>query len=143
MGSVINKLMLGGVRLISNAVLRFTRNGKPYTRFTVEVEDGWRDRRKSYLLNCILWGENAQQLAPLLIRNCSVTLEGRLSFNRWQGNDGRVYNNPEMVVQTILLPQRKPTPPPRPAIQRRPVFPTAGTAALKPAVIPADELPPF
>jgi len=144
MAPVINKLMLGGVRLINHAVLRFTRNGKPYARFAVAVEEGWKGKKQPSLLNCILWGDNARLLAPLLVRDGKITLEGRLSFNRRQDNDGQEYNNPEMVVQTILLPEQRHRPqqqPHRPPHHPRPL--TAGSSALKPAAMALDELPPF
>lgn len=153
MAPTINRMMLGGVALVQPAVLRFTSRGTPYCRFVVMVDDSWGERPRSYPLRCILWGERARELAPRLVRDARVTLEGRLSCSDWTDQEGRRHLDPEMAVEALLLPNQttaisKTTRP----LQHRSVPATAAACAAPRPLVPAppravpiaaDELPPF
>jgi len=79
----MNKLLLIG-RLTKDAALRYTADGKEVADFSIAVDDGYGENKKTIWFRCSLWGKRATSLEQYLTKGKQVYVEGRL--NHENGN---------------------------------------------------------
>ena len=65
--------------------LRTSQAGKPWLAFSAGVGEG--DDKQ--WVRVVVFGERAQEIAPLLHKGGRVYVEGRLSMDQWKGKDGQ------------------------------------------------------
>jgi single-strand DNA-binding protein len=55
------------------------------TRFSVAVDDGWGDKRRTIWFDCDLWGDRGEKLAGMLTKGTKVAVSGDLSTREHNG----------------------------------------------------------
>lgn len=75
-------------RLGHDASLRSTPDGKPVLNFSLAVDTGWGDRKETLWVDCTLWGERGEKLAPHLSKGKAVTIAGDVGLRTWDKRDG-------------------------------------------------------
>lgn len=98
----MNKLQIIG-RITKDAELR-NSGEKTVSNFTVAVDDGWGENKKTIWVRCALWGDRAVSLEQYLTKGTQVYVEGRLNHD--EGNPrvwGEGKTSFEMTVQDIKL----------------------------------------
>jgi single-strand DNA-binding protein len=73
------------VRLGKDAVTRFTQAGKSVTGFSAAFDNGFGERKQTVWLDCSLWGERGEKLAPMLTKGKLVLVEGDLGTREHEG----------------------------------------------------------
>lgn len=81
-----NLTIAGGVT--RDAVLRRTGDGKAVLGFSVGVDDGFGQNKRSLYFDCSVWGPRAEKLEPLVTKGAKVTVSGELSTRE---HDGKTY----------------------------------------------------
>jgi single stranded DNA-binding protein len=78
-------------RLGRDAELRHVKNGTlPMLAFSAAVEGGQAaDDAPAQWVRVVVFGETAEQMAPRLLKGVKVYVEGRLTAELWQPDDGR------------------------------------------------------
>ena len=71
-------------RLGKDAELRRTQNGDPVLGFTVAVDDGYGQAKRTLWFKCSLWGKRGESLAQHLTKGTPVTVSGDLSTEEYQ-----------------------------------------------------------
>lgn len=102
----INKAIISG-NLTRDPELRATAAGTPVLQFGVAVNDRaknqqtgqWEDRPN--FLDCVMFGNRAQSVAPYLSKGTKVAVEGKLRWSQWQAQDGSKRSKVEIVVDEI------------------------------------------
>lgn len=102
----INKAIISG-NLTRDPELRATAAGTPVLQFGVAVNDRaknqqtgqWEDRPS--FLDCVMFGNRAQSLAPYLCKGAKAAIEGKLRWSQWQAQDGSKRSKVEIVVDEI------------------------------------------
>ncbi len=77
-------------RIGQDAGLRYTAQGTAFTSVSVAVEDSKRDQDSpAEWCRVTVWGDQAEELAPRLVKGTRLYAEGRVKLNQWMGNDGQ------------------------------------------------------
>lgn len=73
------------VRLGKDAEVRYTQGGKAVAGFSAAFDTGWGDNKKTVWLDCSLWGERAEKVAPNLTKGLLILVEGDLGTREYEG----------------------------------------------------------
>lgn len=84
----MNKLILTG-RLTKDPELRYTPGkGTAVTNFSMAVDDGFGDNKKTYFFNVVVWGKSAETVAQYTSKGSKVLVNGKLTNRDYQAKDG-------------------------------------------------------
>lgn len=72
-------------RVGKDAQLRRTQNGDAVLSFTVAVDDGFGESKRTMWFDCSLWGKRGQTLEAMLKKGKEVTVSGDLSTREHEG----------------------------------------------------------
>lgn len=100
----INVFTAGG-RLGNDMDIRFTQNNKCIGSFSLPVESGWGDNKKTAWVTCKVLGDRAQKLSQYLIKGSQVTVSGSFQFDEWE-RDGVKHSRPVIIVNDLQLPPK-------------------------------------
>jgi len=76
-------------RIGKDAETRFTPSQKAITSFSLAVDIGWGDDKKTLWIRCNGWGDRFVKLSEYLPKGQQVAVTGEISLNEWEGNDGK------------------------------------------------------
>lgn len=72
-------------RVGKDAQFRRTQNGDAVLSFTVAVDDGFGENKRTMWFDCSLWGKRGQTLEAMLRKGKEVTVSGDLSTREHEG----------------------------------------------------------
>ena len=72
-------------RLGKDAETRNTQAGDQVTGFTVAVDEGFGDKKRTLWFDCSFWGKRGAAVAQYLTKGSSVTVSGELSTREYEG----------------------------------------------------------
>lgn len=104
----INVLTASG-RAGKNMEVRVTPNGKSIGSFSLPVESGWGDNKKTSWVTCKMFGERANKLAQYITKGSQVTVTGEFVLEEWE-RDGVKNSMPCIIVNDIQLPPQQQAP---------------------------------
>ena len=101
----INRVCLSG-NMTRDAELRQTQSGASVITFGVAVNDRrknnqtgeWEDYAN--FVDCTMFGQRAQAIAPYLTKGTKVSLDGKLRYSSWE-RDGQKRSKLEVIVDEI------------------------------------------
>lgn len=70
-------------RIGKDAELRYTQEGTAVSNFSLAVEVGWGERKKTLWLDCALWGKQADSLTKYLTKGKMIAILGQLDVRAW------------------------------------------------------------
>jgi single-strand DNA-binding protein len=82
-----------------DAVTRTTPQGDKVTGFSVAVDDGFGQNKKTLYFDCSLWGARGEKLAPYLTKGSKVAVSGDLSTRE---HEGKTYLTVRAAEVTLL-----------------------------------------
>lgn len=149
----INRVVISG-NLTRDGELRTTPGGTDVLALGVAVNDRaknqqtgqWEDRPN--FIDCVMFGNRAQSLAPYMARGAKVAIEGKLRWSQWE-KDGQKRSKLEVVVDEIeFMSARDQTPQqqaPAPAMRPAPAYSQQRMAGMPQPKAPSlyDEDLPF
>jgi len=89
-------------RIGKDAETRFTANQKAVTSFSLAVDIGWGDNKKTMWIRCNGWGDRFTKLSEYLAKGQQVGVVGEVSLNEWEGDKGKM-TSLELNVREIAL----------------------------------------
>ena len=112
MSQSVNKVILIGF-LGDAPETRFTQQGKPVTKFSVAVNENWKDARgtkqeRVEWFRIVCFGRLAEVSGEYLQRGRHVYLEGRLQTRRWEDRQGEKRTTVEVVASQMRILDRAP-----------------------------------
>ena len=115
--------------------VRHTPKGTPVCEFSVAVDSGYGENKKTNWLNCVILGKRAEGgLVPYLVKGQKVAISGEFSIDEWE-KDGIKRMTPKVFVNTLDLVGEKKSKPEQPPQQEMVHAP--------PADVPLDDDIPF
>lgn len=95
-------------RLGNDIDIRYTQNNKCIGSFSLPVEYGWGDNKKTSWITCKLLGERAAKLSQYLTKGSQVSVTGEFYLDEWE-KDGVKHSRPVIVINGIQLPSQQQT----------------------------------
>lgn len=83
----MNKVIELG-RLGKDVELRYTQSGKAFATFSLAVDDGYGENKKTYWFSVVVWDKLAERCANALKKGSKVLVEGKLT-TRTSEKDGK------------------------------------------------------
>lgn len=83
----VNSIVLRG-RLGKAPETRFTPNGVQVTNFTMAVDRGWGDRKRTMWIKVQLWRKQAENAMEWLNKGDDVIVRGELDVSEWTDEKG-------------------------------------------------------
>lgn len=98
---LINK-WIGIGRLIKDAELKFTPGkGTPVATFTLAIDDGYGEKKKTDFIPIVLWGKSAENLSSYLTKGTQVAVIGKISTRTYDAKDGTKRYVTEIVADNF------------------------------------------
>jgi single-strand DNA-binding protein len=112
MSQSVNKVILIGF-LGDAPETRFTQQGKPVTKFSVAVNENWKDaqgtkQERVEWFRIVCFGRLAEVSGEYLQRGRHVYLEGRLQTRKWEDRQGEKRTTVEVVASQMRILDRAP-----------------------------------
>ena len=102
----MNKVLIIG-RLTKDPVIRYLPSGTPVTEFGIvwnrRFKTGEEWREESHFFDVKAYGNLAEDLATRLSKGYTVVIEGRLSQERWTGQDGKTYSKVRVIAEAVRI----------------------------------------
>jgi single-strand DNA-binding protein len=86
-------------RVGKDAVTRFTQAGKAVTGWSLAIDKGWGDNKQTIWLDCTLWGERGEKIAPNILKGDRLGVVGELGTRE---HDGKTYVTLDVRDVTLL-----------------------------------------
>jgi single-strand DNA-binding protein len=91
-------------RVGKDAELKSMQDGTPVSNFSVAVNVGRGDRKKTLWIDCALWGKQAESLTEYLTKGKQVALQGQLDVRAWfSDKDHEAHANIQLSVSEVTL----------------------------------------
>ena len=97
---MINKVILMG-RLTKDVELRHTSDGKPVCSFTLAVDNGYGENKKTDFINCVAWQKTAEFVKNWFGKGRMMIVIGRIGTRSWEDNDGKKHYATEVVASEV------------------------------------------
>jgi single-strand DNA-binding protein len=76
---------------------------KSVANFSVAVDVGWGDKKRTLWIACAVWGERAEKLAQYLTKGTSVTVSGDVDLRQYEKRDKTAGAELTLNVQRLTL----------------------------------------
>lgn len=113
---MLNRIVLIG-RLTRDPELRYTPNEKAVCNFTLAVDSGFGDNKRTDFINIVVWGKQGETCSQYLAKGKLAAVDGRLQVRSYDGKDGNKRYAHEVVADGVrfLSPKDDNEPAPWPA----------------------------
>ncbi|QQG41457.1 MAG: single-stranded DNA-binding protein [Candidatus Woesebacteria bacterium] len=111
MAKSLNRVMLIG-NMTRDPEMRYTPQGTAVCTFGIATNSSWTNdagekKENVEFHNIVAWNKLAEICAQLLKKGRKVFVEGRLTTRSWQGTDGTQKQRTEVVINDMLILDRK------------------------------------
>ena len=83
----LNSAFVGG-RLGRDVETKFTADGKCIAKFSLAVDDGWGDKKRTNWLSVTCFDKLAESVGQYCARGSEVVVEGRIQVRQYDDKDG-------------------------------------------------------
>ena len=105
---MINQVVLMG-RLTRDIELRHTGTGTPVCNFTIAVDNGYGDNKRTDFIGCLAWNKTAEFAHNYFQKGQMIIVIGRLQTRTWEGKDGKKNYVTEVVAHEVKFGESKKT----------------------------------
>lgn len=95
----MNKVIIIG-RLTRDPEVRYTQSGKVVVSFSVAVDSGYGDNKKTDFIPVVVWDKLAEACGNNLSKGRRISVEGRLQIRDYE-KDGQKKRAADVVAQNI------------------------------------------
>ena len=103
---MINKAIIMG-RLTRDPEIRYTQNNTPVCSFSVAVDNGYGDNRRTDFINCVAWRNTAEFVSKYFSKGKMIIVIGRIQTRTWDGQDGKKNYATEIVANEVSFGETK------------------------------------
>jgi len=139
-----NKVILIG-NLTRDPEMRYTPNGTAVSTLPLAINRRYRQgeemREDVCYVDVVVFGRQAENCSQYLTKGSGVIVDGRLSQNRWEADDGTKRSKHEVVAQEVrFMPRRDGAAPPAGPPQRAAAAAESG-GQMTPPDFTDDDIP--
>ena len=86
-------------RLTKDPELRFTPGkGTANTTFTMAIDDGYGDNKKTYYIPIVVWGKSAESVANYVSKGSLVAVTGKIATRNYENKEGKKVYVTEVIA---------------------------------------------
>lgn len=97
---MMNQVVLHG-RLTADPELRTTQGGTAVCAFSLAVESGFGDKKRTDFLDCVAWKGTAEFLSRYFSKGQEALVSGKLQTRVWEDKEGRKRKSTEVVAWDV------------------------------------------
>ncbi len=106
---MINKVILMG-RLTRDPEMRHTNSGTPVTTFSIAIDNGYGDNKRTDFVNCLAWNKTAEFVTKYFTKGKMIIVIGRITTRSWETQDGKRAYATEVVANEVTFGESKTSP---------------------------------
>lgn len=106
---MINKVILMG-RLTRDPEMRHTNSGASVTSFSIAIDNGYGDNKRTDFVNCIAWNKTAEFVTKYFAKGKMIIVIGRITTRSWETQDGKRAYATEVVANEVNFGESKTSP---------------------------------
>lgn len=95
-----NSLSLKG-NLTRDVELRSTKSGKTVGSFSIAVNRGWGDNKRTMFVECTAWEKTADTINKYFSKGSAIIVTGKLDENSWVDKDGNKRTKNYILVKSF------------------------------------------
>lgn len=99
---MLNKVTLIG-RLTVDPELRYTSTGKAVCAFTLAVDSGYGDNKRTDFVNIVVWSKAGENCAKFLSKGKLCCVDGRLQIRSYENKDNEKRYATEVVASDVVF----------------------------------------
>lgn len=99
---------IGCGRLTKDIEIRYTQSGKAVAGFSLAINEGYGEKKRTEYVDCVAWEKLAENLAQYQGKGSLVLVMGRLQKRSYEAQDGSKWYVTEIVAQDIEFMGSKP-----------------------------------
>lgn len=80
-------IWLGQGNLVSDPEMRYTQSGKAVTNFTIAINGGFGDKRRTSFIDCSAFGKTAETLVGYVKKGRQINVRGELVQDKWEDKE--------------------------------------------------------
>lgn len=103
---MINKVILMG-RLTRDPEMRHTNSGTPVTTFSIAIDNGYGDNKRTDFVNCLAWNKTAEFVTKYFTKGKMIIVIGRITTRSWETQDGKRAYATEVVAKEVSFGETK------------------------------------
>ena len=100
------------VNLIGNLTrdveLRYTTDQKPIARFSIAVDDGYGEQKRTSYIPIVVFGKQAENADRYLSKGSKVAVNGRIQTGSYE-KDGRTIYTTDIIAERVEFLTKKPS----------------------------------
>ena len=81
----------------------FAGNGTAITKFSLAVDTGWGDNKRTEWINCLCF--KREKLGAMLTKGKAIIVQGEYSTNKWQDKEGNNRERVELICHDVEFQQ--------------------------------------
>ena len=95
-------------RLTRDPELRHTGKGTPVTTFSIAIDNGYGDNKRTDFVNCLAWNKTAEFVTKYFTKGKMIVIaDGRISTRSWETQDGKRAYATEVVAKEVSFGETK------------------------------------
>ena len=106
---MINKVILMG-RLTRDPEMRHTNSGTPVTTFSIAIDNGYGDNKRTDFVNCLAWNKTAEFVTKYFTKGKMIIVIGRITTRSWETQDGKRAYATEVIANEVNFGESKTSP---------------------------------
>ena len=94
-------------RLTRDPEMRHTNSGTPVTTFSIAIDNGYGDNKRTDFVNCLAWNKTAEFVTKYFTKGKMIIVIGRISTRSWETQDGKRAYATEVVAKEVSFGETK------------------------------------
>jgi len=105
---MINKAIIMG-RLTHEPELRQTGTGHSVCSFSIAVNNGYGENRRTDFINCVAWNKTAEFVSRYFTKGKMIIVIGRITTRAWEDKNGKRCYATDVVADEVSFGESKGT----------------------------------
>lgn len=105
---MINKAIIMG-RLTHEPELRQTGTGRSVCSFSIAVNNGYGENRRTDFINCVAWNKTAEFVSRYFTKGKMIIVIGRITTRAWEDKNGKRCYATDVVADEVSFGESKGT----------------------------------
>lgn len=105
---MINKAIIMG-RLTHEPELRQTGTGHSVCSFSIAVNNGYGENRRTDFINCVAWNKTAEFVSRYFTKGKMIIVIGRITTRAWEDKNGKKCYATDVVADEVSFGESKGT----------------------------------